>query len=100
MPSLNSVKGVADDQSGRSILTGQDWQRVGGALGLSRRELELVQHIFDGKKLFAVAQAMRLSLGTVKTYSQRIHQKLAVSDQRELTLAVLGTHLRLGTSEV
>lgn len=105
MPSLNSVKGIADHRCGRfsavgrSILSGQDWQRVGGALGLSRRELELVQHIFDGKKLSAVAQAMRLSLGTVKTYSQRIRQKLAVSDQRELTLAVLSTHLRLGTSE-
>ena len=73
-----------------------DWSRVGSALGLSRRELELVQHIFDGKKLVAIAIEMQLAMGTVKTYGQRIHQKLGISDQRELVLAVLEVHLRPG----
>lgn len=80
--------------AGSEILSASDWQRVGGTLGLSPRELELVQHIFAGKKLQTIAQDMRLSLGTVKTYSQRIHQKLRVSDQRELTLAVFSAYLR------
>ncbi len=80
--------------AGSEILSTSDWQRVGSALGLSPRELELVQHIFAGKKLQTIAQDMRLSLGTVKTYSQRIHQKLRVSDQRELTVAVFSAYLR------
>ena len=67
---------------------------MGSALHLSRRELELVQHIFDGKKLFAIAIEMQLARGTVKTYGQRIRQKLGISDQRELMLAVLEAHLR------
>ena len=71
-----------------------DWSGVGSALHLSRRELELVQHIFDGKKLFAIAIEMQLARGTVKTYGQRIRQKLGISDQRELMLAVLEAHLR------
>jgi len=62
-------------------------------LSLSPRELELVQHIFSGKKMLAIAQEMELSLGTVKTYSQRVHQKLQVTDQRELTLAIITTYL-------
>ncbi len=80
------------------MLTGRDWQRVTEQLGFSARELEVVQHIFDGKKLVAIARDMGLSLGTVKTYSQRIHHKLQVSDQRELTVAVMSAHLQLASS--
>jgi len=79
--------------SGRTLLDDRDWQRVGQRLSLSPRELELVQHIFSGKKMLAIAQEMELSLGTVKTYSQRVHQKLQVTDQRELTLAIITTYL-------
>lgn len=106
-PALNPVAETADhhrpvsggsstsDSSGESLLTLRDWQRVAAELALSPRQLELIRHIFDGKKLMTVALEMNLSLGTVKTYSQRIHRKLRVSDQRELTLAVIRTHLQL-----
>lgn len=80
---------------GRSILSTGDWGQVRAELRLSPRELELVQHIFDGKKLVAIAADMHLALGTVKTYSQRIYAKLAVCDHRELTLAVINAYLQL-----
>ncbi len=78
-----------------ALLTDTQWQRVGDDLALAPRELELVRQIFDGKKLLAAALAMRLSLGTVKTYAQRAYRKLGVRDQRELVLAVIEAHLRL-----
>ncbi len=81
------------NDSWRELKHRVDWRRVRSALRLSRRELELVRHIFDGKKLAAIAKEMKLALGTVKTYSQRIHHKLDVTDQRELALAVLEAHL-------
>lgn len=71
------------------ILTRNEWQSVGTKLGLSRRELEVVQGIFIGKKVSTIAMDMKLSFGTVKTYVQRIYRKLQVSDQRELTLVVV-----------
>ncbi|HEV8703125.1 MAG TPA: LuxR C-terminal-related transcriptional regulator [Candidatus Polarisedimenticolia bacterium] len=80
-------------RTGTEILSNTDWQRVGRDLRLSPRELELVQQIFAGKKLRTIAEDMRLSLGTIKTYSQRIHHKLRVTDQRELTLAVFSVYL-------
>ena len=86
--------------NGRELLSNEDWQRVAGRLGLSPRELQLVQLIFDGKKLATIARDMSLSLGTVKTYSQRVKRKLAVSDQRELALAVMGAHLDLMRTSV
>jgi len=85
--------GIAAPLNGRTILREGDWLRVGRRLSLSPRELELVQHIFEGKKLTTIAQDMALSLGTVNTYCQRIHRKLRVSNQRELTLVILCAHL-------
>ena len=85
---------------GRSILSSEGWERVRVELGLSPRELQLVQHIFDGKKLSVIARDMRLALGTIKTYSQRIHSKLEVSDQRELTLAVIDAHLQVARVQI
>jgi DNA-binding NarL/FixJ family response regulator len=79
--------------NGRAILREDDWQGIGRRLSLSPRELELVQRIFEGKKLTAIAQDMGLALGTVKTYCQRVHLKLQVSNQRELILVILCCHL-------
>jgi len=85
--------GTGRPLNGRTILREDDWHRVGRKLSLSPRELQLIQHIFEGKKLTAIAHDMGLSLGTVKTYCQRVHQKLQVSNQRELTLVILCAHL-------
>ena len=82
---------------GLELLTCDEWQRVGAELRLSTRELELTQHIFLGKKLQAIAGDMKLSLGTVKTYCQRIYRKLRITDQRELILVVFETYLSLRT---
>ena len=96
---LASTRASSDNESlpndsWRRLKDRVDWPRVRSALRLSPRELELVQHVFDGKKLVAIAIEMQLAMGTVKTYGQRIHQKLGISDQRELVLAVLEAHLR------
>jgi DNA-binding NarL/FixJ family response regulator len=83
-----------------AVASGIDWPNVQTALGLSTREAEVVQHIFRGQKLVAVARDMDLGLGTVKTYMQRVHHKLGVTDQRELILAVVNTQFQLARSSV
>ena len=86
----------APGNGGRSVrifLSDADWDRIRGRLSLSARETELVQHIFAGKKLGAIAWDMGIAVGTIKTYSMRIHQKLRISDQRELILSVMQAHL-------
>ena len=82
----------------KALLGSEEWRRVGFDLNLSARELELVRHIFEGRRLQGAALDMGLALGTVKTYVRRIYTKLGVSDQRELTLAVVSTHLQLARS--
>jgi DNA-binding NarL/FixJ family response regulator len=70
-----------------------DWERIRAQFRLSARETELVRHLFSGRKLEAIAREMGLRLGTVKTYSQRIHHKLGVHDRFELALTVIGARL-------
>ncbi len=94
-PALTGLAAAGSSDNGRALLDSVQWPRVGEYLGLSSRELELVQHILAGQKMSAIATDMGLALGTVKTYSQRVHHKLRVSDQRELTLAVVSAHLEL-----
>jgi DNA-binding NarL/FixJ family response regulator len=66
-----------------------DWESIAEKLRLSPRELEIVRLVINGRKLTAIATELHLGLGTVKTYSQRAYRKLHVSDQRELTVAIL-----------
>ena len=94
-PALSGAAATGPPDNGHTLLDSVHWPRVGEHLGLSSRELELVRHILAGKKMVAIAADMGLALGTVKTYSQRIHRKLRVSDQRELTLAIVSAHLEL-----
>jgi DNA-binding CsgD family transcriptional regulator len=84
---------ASDTDDWHAFQSGIDWECVRRELGLSSRELQVTQRIFEGKKLMAIAQDLQLGLGTVKTYCQRIHNKLDVTDQRGLLLAVLDAHL-------
>lgn len=79
-------------ENGQTLFSEEAWGRVGTSLGLSSREREVLRQIFNGNKQVTIAQNMGLSLGTIKTYSQRIHQKLRVSNRVELTLAVVGAY--------
>ena len=75
-------------------LNRREWKSVRLKLHLSERELEVVQSVFVGRTLAQISDEMRLALGTVKTYVQRIYRKVQVSSQQELTLRVIDAHLR------
>ena len=50
----------------------------------SKRELEVLEKIFEGKKQEQIAKELKISVSTVKTYTGRIYKKLGVSNKREL----------------
>ncbi len=84
-------------RNGRELIRHEDWLRIRASLGLSPRELQLVQHIFEGNTLSDIAQDMQLALGTVKTYVQRVYRKLEISSQRELAMVVMIAYVELAT---
>jgi DNA-binding NarL/FixJ family response regulator len=75
--------------------TVEEWQQVRRWLGLSQRQLELIQRLFGGDKLEMVALDMKLGHGTVKTYQQRIYQKLGVSERCQMMIAIADAHLQV-----
>lgn len=75
-----------------------NWSELQLKLGLSARELQIVQLIVAGRKLSTIAGVLGLGLGTVKTYSQRVYKKLQVSTQLELLARIFTAHLAVEPS--
>ena len=53
----------------------------GGTGGLSRREIEVIRHVADGRSNRDIGQAMGLSALTVKSHLARIARKLGTGDR-------------------
>jgi DNA-binding NarL/FixJ family response regulator len=56
---------------------------------LSARELEVIEHITDGKTNNRIAKELHLSCSTVKTYIQNIMVKLSVNNRVEIAIMAL-----------
>ena len=83
------AKAAERESDWRWIVDEIDWTRVKDRFGLSSRELQVVQNTLEGKSMAEIAERLDLAVGTVKTYSGRIHAKLRVKNQCQLTLVVL-----------
>lgn len=62
---------------------------AGGALGLSARELEVLQLVADGNTNKAIGGVLGLSALTVKSHLARIARKLGTGDRAEMVLISL-----------
>lgn len=80
-------------RAGHDVMSAHQWSRVASSLGLSRRELQIVQSIFDDDKELSMAYQLHISPHTVHTYIQRIYRKLGVSSRCELVVRVFGEYL-------
>ena len=58
-------------------------------LGLSPREFQLTQAIFDGMGESEMAQALRISPNTVSCYLGRIYRKVGVSGRVQLVVRII-----------
>ena len=80
---------------GRALIPVETWLCLGQKLGLSARELQIVQHVFDDQKLENIAVELRISSHTVSTYLQRLYLKLHVTSRPQLILLVMAEYLNL-----
>lgn len=75
---------------GRGVLTEHEWTSLARQLGLSPRELQVVQCICDDEKELCIARTLGISAHTVHTHVERIYRKLGVSSRCALAVHVLG----------
>jgi ATP/maltotriose-dependent transcriptional regulator MalT len=83
------------DTQGGSILSGHQWKDLAESLGLSGRELEIVQAIFNDQSQDGIAQQLGISPHTVHTHMERLYHKLAVSSRCGVVVRLFREYLSL-----
>ena len=84
---------------GASLLSDHAWHEISQALGLTKRELQIVQSVFDNLSEAEIARRFRISGHTVHTHLNRLFKKLAVTTRTELVLRVMEQLITLTLSE-
>ena len=80
---------------GHGVFPPGDWLLLRNTLGLSPRELQIVQSVFEDEKQEATAWRLGISPATVSTYMQRLYTKLEVRSRPQLIVRVISTYLLL-----
>ena len=85
----------AQATAGAAIFSERAWGEVARALRLSRREVDILRGMFDGRTESTIADGLSISLRTVHTHVERLHRKLHVTHQVALALRVMAEFLKL-----
>jgi DNA-binding NarL/FixJ family response regulator len=97
--SLSSYKSSSDfparGNQGLSLFPLSTWPRLGMALRLSPREVQIVQGVFEDRKEESIAYELGISPHTVNTYFQRLYAKLRVSSRAQLIVRVMAEYLTM-----
>ncbi|MEM7477762.1 MAG: helix-turn-helix transcriptional regulator [Planctomycetota bacterium] len=74
---------------GKSLLQGHCWAEIASFAGLTSRELDVCQALFEGLTREEAASALGLSASTVRHHMESLHSKLAVSTRRGFALRII-----------
>lgn len=84
---------------GAALLTDHAWSEIGCTLGFTKRELQIVQCVFDNFPKIGIAQRLGISGHTVHTHMNRLFKKLNVTTRTELVLRVVEQLITLTLAE-
>lgn len=73
----------------KDIFAEREWTTLGGGLGLSRRQTQIVRCVIRGNSDKQIARRFRMSASTVRTHLTRAFDKLNVRNRNELILFIL-----------
>ncbi|WP_343219022.1 LuxR C-terminal-related transcriptional regulator [Candidatus Palauibacter scopulicola] len=76
------------------VFRDQEWRVLIDRLGLSSREAEITQRVFDDLGTATIARDLGLAPSTVRTYLKRLYRKLGVRSRGELLILVFLEFLR------
>jgi DNA-binding NarL/FixJ family response regulator len=81
------------------LLSDHAWRETANALRITKRELQIVQAVFDNLPEAGIAQRLKISEHTAHTHLNRLFKKLTVSTRTELVLRVMEKMFALTLSE-
>jgi DNA-binding CsgD family transcriptional regulator len=86
-------------QRGASLLNDHTWHEIGHTLGITKREMQMVQSIFDNQHETSIAKRFKISPHTVHMHMNRLFKKLNVTSRTELVLRIVEEMVTLTLSE-
>lgn len=84
---------------GASLLTAHAWLEIGRTLGISKRQLQIIQSVFDNQHETEIAKRFKLSPHTVHMHLNRLFKKLNVTSRTEMVLRIVEQMVALTLSE-
>jgi DNA-binding CsgD family transcriptional regulator len=84
---------------GASLLSDHAWHEIGRTLGITKRELQIVQAVFDNHHESQIAKIFKISPHTVHMHLNRLFKKLTVKSRTELVLRIVEQMVTLTLSE-
>ncbi|MEI8290338.1 MAG: helix-turn-helix transcriptional regulator [Verrucomicrobiota bacterium] len=84
---------------GASFLSEHAWHQIGCALEITKRELQIVQGVFDNRHEPDIAKRLKISPHTVHMHMNRLFKKLSVKSRTELVLRIVEQLVTLTLSE-
>lgn len=74
---------------GAAMLSEHAWTEIGCALGVTKREVQIIQAVFDNLPQKGIASRFAITEHTVHTHLNRLFKKLNVTTRTELVLRVM-----------
>jgi len=84
---------------GSSLLSDHAWHETGHTLGLTQRQLQIVQSVFDNRYEPEIAERFKISPHTVHMHLNRIFKKLNVTSRTELVVRIVEQMVTLTLSD-
>ena len=84
---------------GASLLSDHAWLEIGRTLEITKRELQIVQSVFDNQHEADIAKRFKISPHTVHMHLNRLFKKLTVKSRTELVLRIMQELIALTLSE-
>ena len=101
-PSASPIRPIGNSHRklrGAALLSDHAWREIASALRLTKRELQIVQSVFDNQHEAAIAKRFKLSPHTVHMHMNRLFKKLNVRSRTELVLRIVEQMVALTLSE-
>lgn len=96
---MHSARISSSKLRGASLLSERAWLEISHALGITKRELQMIQSIFDNLPEKDIAKRFSISEHTVHTHLNRLFKKLAVTTRTELVLRIMEQMIGITLSE-
>ena len=84
---------------GAAILSDHAWSEIAKALRITRREIQIIQGVFDNLTQQGIASRLKMNEHTAHTHLNRLFLKLTVTTRTELVLRVMEQMIALTLAE-